>query len=129
MRRALGRLADEPTYLQHALGPGVAARERRSVRHGPAPDRFVKVLGREVEVAGAKLLNHPPHSVPTPPPAPPPRPPAGPTPARAAGPRSPLPRAPHRHRAAGESAARSSPTAPPPLRSSTSSLDATQSHR
>src|SRR4051794_12571492 len=59
MRRALGRLADEPTYLQHALGPGVAARERRSVRHGPAVDRFVEVLGREIEVAGAKLLNHP----------------------------------------------------------------------
>src|SRR3954469_10981507 len=59
MRRALGRLSDEPTYLQHALGPGVAARERRSVRHGPAVDRFVEVLGREIEVAGAKLLNHP----------------------------------------------------------------------
>src|SRR4051812_47765639 len=59
MRRALGRLADEPTYLQHALGPGVAARERRSVRHGPAVDRFVEVLGREIEVAGAELLNHP----------------------------------------------------------------------
>src|SRR3954452_19638363 len=56
---ALGRLADEPTYLQHALGPGVAARERRSVRHGPAVDRFVEVLGREMEVAGGKLLNHP----------------------------------------------------------------------
>src|SRR3954454_7633373 len=59
MRRALGRLADEPTYLQHALGPGVAARERRSVRHRPAVDRFVEVRGREIEVAGAKLLNHP----------------------------------------------------------------------
>src|SRR3954449_1028702 len=118
MRRALGRLADEPTYLQHALGPGVAARERRSVRHRPAVDRFVEVLGREIEVAGAKLLNHPRDLVH-----------AGPRPARAAGPRSPPPRAPHRRRAAGESAARSSPTAPPPPRSSTSSLDATQSHR
>src|SRR3954454_13002854 len=59
MRRALGRLADEPTYLQHALGPGVAARERRSVRHRPAVDRFVEVLGREIEVAGAKLLDPP----------------------------------------------------------------------
>src|SRR3954462_9205273 len=127
MRRALGRLADEPTYLQHALGPGVAARERRSVRHGPAVDRFVEVLGREIEVAGAKLLNHPLDLVHARPPA---RcPPAPPVPAPPAGPRSPLPRAPHRHRAAGESAARSSPTAPPPLRSSTSSLDATQSHR
>src|SRR3954466_15135443 len=83
MRRALGRLADEPTYLQHALGPGVAARERRSVRHGPAVDRFVEVLGREIEVAGAKLLNHPrdlvharpPARCPPPPPAPDPPPP------------------------------------------------------
>src|SRR3954465_1143193 len=127
MRRALGRLADEPTYLQHALGPGVAARERRSVRHGPAVDRFVEVLGREIEGAGAKLLNHPLDLVHPPPRARPP--PPGPPPARVGGPRSPLPRAPHRHRAAGESAARSCPTAPPPPRSSTSSLDATQSHR
>src|SRR3954467_3157101 len=69
MRRALGRLADEPTYLQHALGPGVAARERRSVRHGPAVDRFVEVLGREIEVAGAKLPNPPPDLAPARPPA------------------------------------------------------------
>src|SRR3954471_6980401 len=59
MRRALGRLADEPTYLQHALGPRVAPAKRRPVRHRPAPDGLVEVLGREIEVAGAKLLNHP----------------------------------------------------------------------
>src|SRR4029450_8972205 len=59
MRRALGRSGDETPLLQHALGPRVAARERRPVRHGPALDRFMEVLGREIEVAGAEFLNHP----------------------------------------------------------------------
>src|SRR5215213_10831777 len=59
MRRALRRLADEPTYLQHALGPGVASDKWLPVRHGPALDRFVEVLGGEIEVAGAELLHHP----------------------------------------------------------------------
>src|SRR6185312_15229464 len=45
--------------LQHALGPRVAADKQLAVRHGPALDRFVEVLGREIEVAGAELLNHP----------------------------------------------------------------------
>src|SRR3954466_2782785 len=57
--RALRCLCDQAALLQHALGPRVAADKQLAVRHGPALDRFVEVLGREIEVAGAELLNHP----------------------------------------------------------------------
>src|SRR3954453_16086536 len=76
VRRALRRLADEPTYLQHALGPGVAARERRPVRHGTALDRFMELLGREMQVGGGEPPNPPCDPVH-------PRPPARRTPAPA----------------------------------------------
>src|SRR6185312_1278335 len=57
--RALRRLCDQAALLQHALGPGVASDKRRPVRHRPALDRFVEVLGGEIEAAGAELLKHP----------------------------------------------------------------------
>src|ERR671938_449353 len=51
---ALGRLRHEPAHLQHALRPGVAARERFAIRHRPPVDRLMEVLGREIKVAGAE---------------------------------------------------------------------------
>src|SRR4051794_21074016 len=45
--------------LQHALGPRIAPAKRLAVRHRPAPDGLVEVLGREIEVAGAEFLDHP----------------------------------------------------------------------
>src|SRR6476620_10700819 len=59
MRRALGRLRGQAAQLQHALRPRVAAQEAPTIRHRAAVDRLVEVLGREVEVARAKLLDHP----------------------------------------------------------------------
>src|SRR6185436_106196 len=55
MRRALRRLRGQAAQLQHALRPRVAAQEALTVRHRAAVDRLVEVLGREVEVARAKL--------------------------------------------------------------------------
>src|SRR3954471_12412197 len=49
----------EPTHLQHALRPRVAAQERPPVRHGAPVDRLMEVLGREIEIAGAKRLDQP----------------------------------------------------------------------
>src|SRR6476659_1974077 len=59
MRRALGRLRGQAAQLQHALRPRVAAQEAPTIRHRAAVDRLVEVLGREVEVARAKLRDHP----------------------------------------------------------------------
>lgn len=54
MRRALGRRPHQAALLQDPLGPGVAQLEAVLGLQG-----FVEVLHREVEVAGAVLLDHP----------------------------------------------------------------------
>src|ERR671926_571954 len=53
MRRALRRRPDQPARLQHRLGPGVAVLEALLLEF------LVKVLDREIEVAGSVLLEDP----------------------------------------------------------------------
>jgi len=59
MRAAPRGLARQPARLQDALRPRVGARERAPVRHFRTLHGLVKMLGREIEIAGTELLADP----------------------------------------------------------------------
>ena len=53
------RLGRQPAQLQHALHQAVGPLERLAVRHRPAHDLLVEVLGREIEIPRSKHLRQP----------------------------------------------------------------------
>jgi hypothetical protein len=52
-------LKGQPPQLQHALHAAVRAMKRLAVRHRPAHDLLVEVLGREIEIPAPKHLRQP----------------------------------------------------------------------
>src|SRR5271154_7292739 len=51
--------ARQPSLLQKALRPGVAAREGQTVRPGQGSDRLMKMLRVVIEIARRERLNDP----------------------------------------------------------------------
>src|SRR6185436_4881853 len=57
--RDMGHLGARGSPHHYTTSHGRRPTKPLAVRHGPTLDRFVEVLGCEIEVAGAELLNHP----------------------------------------------------------------------